>query len=455
MEISELREQLLNVGDQVIKYSRDLNVESAEAFILIRSIIQILENKGKVESRTGIVEGVGIRTAIGKKVGFASCTGFSKDTLKKCIQDSYEIAMKSPDMEKFPGFVSTNENSQEGILDEDILNLTPVDMSNHIKTALKQVDFTDDRIKGLEFRGKVEWGGFSVATTEGCNSASLKTAYFTTCIATVADQNDRKINHDVIFGREIQDSTEIAKKTVERAFRSLGSQSFGKTETLPLILHPRAASAIFGAALPQMVNGDLYVEQRSPLKDKIGEVIASTNFSVVDDGQIPNSLGTKAIDHEGTPVSERKLFTDGKFEGYLFDKKFGKASTFGTTGNAYRGSNLPFENSPMIAPHKLIIQPVAKNLDEIISGYDKAIYLESDPQGLHTMNILSGDFNVTSNDCYLVENGEIKTPLKNMSISGNFYNVLKGIEKIGSDLTPASNFLDSPSIVLKDISFSG
>ncbi len=92
MVLEKIRSELLDVADQVLKYSKDLNVPTAEAYIIKNSLTEIKYSKGKTECRDGMVQGVGIRVAVGKQVGFATCAGFAPESLKSSLDNAYKIA---------------------------------------------------------------------------------------------------------------------------------------------------------------------------------------------------------------------------------------------------------------------------------------------------------------------------------------------------------------------------
>lgn len=455
MSYEDLRTQLQQVADDTLKIAKDMNITTAEAFVYSNSVMKITENKGKYENRTGKVQGIGIRTAIGKKVGFASCSGFSKASIKNALHQAYLISQKSPENPLFPGFTSSNSRGLEGILDNDIIAITPSDLIDQIQEMLSGIDTKDEKITSLQLENEIEWGGYVIATTEGCNQSSLRSIHTAVADTTLHQEGIRKSHFEYKIGRKIQEVSNIAIQALENANRGLNSIDFKGTKKLPLIMHPDTASNVLGTAMPQLLAGDLFVEDRSPLKDKLDEKIANTTFTLTDNGQNPESPRTCAIDGEGTQVGTTPLITNGIFNTFLFDRKYGLAAEKNTTGNAFRGSNLPYQNSVMIAPHKLVVQPQSKSLDEIIASYDEAILMEMIPTGMHTANMFNGDFSLTSNNCYLIKNGSISHALNNLSLSGNFFELLENIEYLGKDLKKSAFSLDAPTVAIKDVTFSG
>ena len=89
MVLENIRSELLEVADQVLKYAKDLKIPSAEAYIIKNSLTEIKYSKGKTECRDGMVQGVGIRVAVGKQLGFATCAGFAPESLKFSLENFF------------------------------------------------------------------------------------------------------------------------------------------------------------------------------------------------------------------------------------------------------------------------------------------------------------------------------------------------------------------------------
>lgn len=457
MEFEDIKQTILQIADDSMKYARDLNIPSAEAFVFKQYRIDLNEQKGKVNSRGGLTEGIGFRVAIGKKLGFASCTGFTPSAIKRSLTQAHQIAQKSPEIPDFPGFISKNSAGKDGILDEQILSITPEDLIKQIDDVSEGVNFSHENFVAMDIDLTAQWKGYAVATTEGCLQATLHTSHENSIGAIVAKNEDRKQDYYYRSGRTIQDLRGSGQIALENALKSLGSQKYGKSEKLPLILHPRTSSSVLGTFFRGMFDGKSFVQKANPLMNKLNTKIAPDWLTISDNGQDISSTGTYAIDTEGNAVQNTKLVENGLFKQFLFDQRYGTAANSISTGNAARTGDfggIAFENGPFVYPHKFMINSGSKSQEEIITEHDRAIYIEGYPKGLHTTNFLSGDFSLISNGAFLVENGEIVYPLENISLSGNFVAVLMDIKMVGNDVVQTAGIMDSPTVVINDISFS-
>ena len=105
------------------------------------------------------------------------------------------------------------------------------------------------------------------------------------------------------------------------------------------------------------VNGRSVVEGRSRFADKIGDAIGNSTLTIVDDGQIPESPNTHAIDMEGHARQSTPIVKDGVLMSFLFDEYYGSIFGEASTGNANRGGQQPYEALPSISPTTLSISP--------------------------------------------------------------------------------------------------
>ena len=453
--LSDLRNELLRVAELTMKYAKDLNIPSAEAFVIKESVTEVHTSRGHSQCRDGIVQGVGIRVAVGKKIGFASCSGFVPENIKTTLEQAYKIAKKSPEDPRFPGFPATTKPGKEGILDPEVTLLDGGELTNQVFEIEKSGKEIDERVLGLEVEAGATWGGYVVATTEGLTESSMYTAHYAYAGALAIEKGERSSGFEVILGRKVQDVISVGKKSAEQALNHLGAKALNDSIVVPTIWHPLTAAQLLGISLTFGLNGGSVVEKRNPLMTKLNEEIANSALTIVDDGQDPEKVSTQTIDGEGTGKQKTPVIENGVLKSFLFDRLY--ANAFGTesTGNAIREDNARFEVLPQIRPNKLVIEPHAKTLDEQIAECDKGIYIEGNLMGIGHSNFITGDFSVTATNAYLVEKGEIKYPLKPVSIAGNFFKSLKDLSIIGSDVTPTFLPMDAPALTILNHTTSG
>ncbi len=457
MSFEDLRDKILQVADSALKFSRDLGIPSAEVYVYNQALTNVSDNNGKIDSRDGVVQGVGIQVADGKKLGFSSCTGFADDSIKDALSKAYTMAKVSPENPMFMGFATGGEYSKEGILDPEILNLDATALSEHCDEISKQIDREDTRIVSTYVGANRNSVGYAVGTTEGCLAATLATGYTAFSYVVAMGDGDRKTGSQGESGRKIPDISSIGKLGYDKAIAGLGSKAFEGSEVLPTIWENRIAAAFLFFPFMIGTSGTTYVEKRNPWIDKLDEQIAIKDFNLIDDAVNPEHFSTHKIDSEGTPKGKTTVIENGVLKSFLFNRMYGQAAGGKSTGNAQRQApgGIPFESIPISGLNQLVIENVGKNLDEQIEELEKGILVTDTPIGLGTENPITGDFSVSSTNSFLILNGEIAHPLKAVSIAGNHKKTLMEIKEIGSDRERSGYPLDAPTMTFMNHTISG
>ncbi len=161
----------------------------------------------------------------------------------------------------------------------------------------------------------------------------------------------------------------------------------------------------------------------SPFVKKIGQKIAAENFTLRDIGNLPNGYGTRKFDDEGVPTKNTTLIDGGMMKTYLLNTSYAKKYGTETTANA--GLVMP-------RPWNLYVEPGDFSKDEIFN-VKKAIYV-TNIWYTRFQNYVAGDFSTIPRDgIFIVENGEIKSSVKNIRISDNILRILSNIDAMGKD----------------------
>lgn len=198
---------------------------------------------------------------------------------------------------------------------------------------------------------------------------------------------------------------------------------------LPVVLGPGWPGILLHEAIGHGLEGDFNRKGTSVFSDKMGQRVAASGITVVDDGSLSERRGSLSIDDEGTPGSRTVLIEDGILTGYLLDKQNARLMGMAPTGNGRRESYahpvLPrMTNTFMLAGND---QP-----DDIVASLDRGIYAVNFGGG--QVDITSGKFVFTTSEAYYVENGAIQYPVKGATLIGSGHEVLQKVSMIGNDL---------------------
>ncbi|NPD88244.1 MAG: TldD/PmbA family protein [Asgard group archaeon] len=451
MSFDDFRDKLLNISDSAIKYSKDLSIPSAEIFVFSQSSTDLSDQNGKIDIKDGVKQGVGIRVAIGKKLGFASCTGFEEEPIKGALKQAHSLAKVSPENPLFNGFTPDSIRANEGTLDSRLFDVDAIALGKNIDEISNQIDKNDKRLTFTYFGATVSIEGYAVGTTEGCLSSTLSSGTGSFAYVIAMEAGERSTGSWSEFSRGIHSLEGIGETASKRALRGLGKKDFEGTEILPTVWESKTTASFLLYPFFTGTSGSGYVEKRNPWGEKLDKELAVKELNVIDDGINPDYLTTHAIDTEGTPRRKTTIVENGVLKSFLYNRMYGHAVGKESTGNARRegAGGTPFENVPSSVPNKIIVQTGSKSLEDQISEIDKGILVPTLPLGIENFNPITGDFSSSSTDSFLILKGQIVYPIKNITVAGNFNDTLMNIQTIGSDRIPTSNPIDSPSMTFR------
>jgi TldD protein len=177
------------------------------------------------------------------------------------------------------------------------------------------------------------------------------------------------------------------------------------------------------------LEGDFNRKQTSAFSGRIGEMVASDQCTVVDDGTLPGRRGSLTVDDEGTPTACTTLIENGILRGYMQDKHNARLMGASSTGNARRES---YAHMPMPRMTNTYMLPGRYEPEEILASVDRGIYAPNFGGG--QVDITSGKFVFSISEGYLIEKGKKTSPVKGAMLIGSGPEVLTRVSMVGNDL---------------------
>ncbi|MHA1586998.1 MAG: TldD/PmbA family protein [Candidatus Heimdallarchaeota archaeon] len=453
MSFDTLKDDLLSLTDSGLKYAKSKGAEQAEIFVSSQKSINVTNQSGMINAIDGRNEGIGVRIAQGKRLGFAAMSSLTEKALKYAINEALSVAKSvKQDNEGFEKFADKMKPAKDGIIDPKIVSLSTEDIVNNTNKSFKESQEFDPRIISATAQTTSTYGGYAIANSEGTVGSTSYTAYILVNFVTAMEGKQRKSAFDFSVTRNVPEDKNIGKNCSEKAIKLLDSKPLGFTGVLPTVWNQIVMSSYWQTSLANSVNGRQVVEKNSYFMDKLGDKVGIQDLTITDDGQLPEGLNTSKIDYEGIPRQTTNIIEKGVLRSFLYDSYYGRLGKAKSTGNANRGQD--YESTPGISPTTIVIQPGTKNFEEIISGIDKGVYIMDSVMGMVHSNVISGDFSVVATSAYLIENGEITHPLNPITVAGNFYKSYQNIRNIGSDskLLPA---VKTPTIAFDGFTVNG
>lgn len=208
----------------------------------------------------------------------------------------------------------------------------------------------------------------------------------------------------------------------------------------PVIIDNEFGGVIFHEACGHGLEATAVAKNNSVFANRIGERVAPEIVTYIDDGTIPNEWGSQHYDDEGEKIRKNVLIENGILKGYLIDKLNGRRMGMESTGSSRRES---YRYSPTSRMTNTYIAPGTSTPEEIIKNTEKGIYAKY--MGGGSVNPATGDYNFAVMEAYLVENGEIRQPLKGATLIGNGAKTLQKVDMVGNNLAHGAGMCGSKS----------
>jgi PmbA protein len=218
---------------------------------------------------------------------------------------------------------------------------------------------------------------------------------------------------------------QVGKIAAERTLRRLGARK-AKTAQVPIVFDPMVSSSILEHIF-EGVNGDSVYRGASFLAGKLGQKIAGSNVTIIDDGTIVGGFGTSPFDGEGVPTRRTVVIENGVLNSYLLNTYTAKKLGLQTTGNASRG----LAGTPSIGPGNYFLQPGTKSPKELISSIKEGLYV-TEFLG-HGANLVTGDYSRGASGLW-ISGGELTYPVEEITVAGNLKDLFFNISEIANDL---------------------
>ncbi|UDG82163.1 metalloprotease TldD [Candidatus Vallotia cooleyia] len=384
-----------------------------------------------------IDQGVGVRAVAGDRTAFAYYDDLSQQALEKAAQATCAIARLGG------GIVNSRvDDVFHGVTGLDLYQ--PVDplhsLDANAKVALlerieKMARAKDPRVRQVMAGLAGEYDVVLVARSDGSLAADLR-PLVRISITVIAEQNERReigigggggrydygYFTDELLAQYVDDAVHAALVNLDARPAPAGSMT--------VVLGPGWPGVLLHEAIGHGLEGDFNRKGSSAFSGKIGERVAASGVTVVDNGTLTNRRGSLSIDDEGNPTQCTTLIEDGILTNYMQDILNARLMKMKVTGNARRES---YATLPMPRMTNTYMLGGDKDPAEIIESVDHGLYAVNFSGG--QVDITNGKFVFSASEAYMIENGRITYPVKGATLVGNGPESLKYISMIGNDMS--------------------
>lgn len=439
--------------DLLFRKAKKEGFSEYEVYYVDRESLSIGVYKSEVEKyNLNNSYGLSFRGKIGDKIGYSYTEILDEAAIEMLVNKAKENVsiLDNKDVQFIYG--GDKEYTKVNTYSETLENISAEKLINIAMSMEKEAKEYCDKVEN--FNGcavSYSNGKYGIINSKGLNlhnKSNLLTAY----VVPVVKDKDKMydgVGYVVANSLDEVDPKKIAIEGVNEALSKIGATSIPSGNQKVIINNEAMVSLL--STFAGIFSADAAQKGLSLLKDKEGEVISSDIVNLVDNPHLENGLASVSFDDEGVATKKTYLIKNGKLETLLHNLKTANKAGVKSTGNGFKSS---YASPISVSPTNFYIEAGKKDFNELLSIVKEGIII-TDFAGLHSgANAISGEFSLAAKG-FNIENGKKTSPIEQITVAGNFFNLLKNIEEIGSDLKFPMSSVGSPSLIVKELSIAG
>ena len=439
----------MSVLQRVLGKAMSRGGEFAEVFVEDRATSSAVLDQRRIEElSSGHDRGAGIRVVVGETTGFAHTADLSENGLLKAAEAAAAVARE--------GGGGVREVSLGPIeVHRSFARIEPAAVDKARKIELLRIADDAARSQGAAI-SQVQVGvgdsmrRFVVANSDGryASDQQVRTRFNVSCVA--SGDGGMQTGYQPLaatLGFEIltpDDVAQVARAAARQAITKLDARP-APSGDLPVVLAGGSGGILFHEACGHGLEADAIKKRASVYAGKLGQQVASSNVTLVDDGTVAGEWGYLNIDDEGQPGSRNVLIEDGVLTDYMWDFLRARAEGRRSSGNGRRQS---YQHLPMVRMTNTFLLAGTDDASEIIAQTPRGVYVAQ--LGGGQVNTATGDFVFGMTSAFMIEDGQITYPLRDCNLIGNGPDVLQRVDAVASDfsMTPGTCGKDGQSVAV-------
>ena len=390
-----------------------------------------------------VIAGVGIRIFKGTRCVSGSTSSLEPSAVLSCATKVAEAMQDAA--------VVTDLVLRERLFgDIHPIKVVPASVGNaykidYVREACKAAKDADDQIlqvtgSFLEVDHKI-----MIANSEGllAQDRQIRSRVRITSIASDGNENQTgSVSPGARKGLELFDDfdpKELGKKASGQAVTMLHA-GYIDAGVMPVAIENGFGGVIFHEACGHSLEATAVAFGQSQFAGKLGQQIANTKVTAIDDGTIPNAWGSINIDDEGTPAQKNVLIENGILKTYMIDKLNGRRMGMASTGSSRRQS---YRYAPTSRMTNTYIAAGEDKDEDIIASIEYGLYAKE--MGGGSVNPVTGQFNFAVREGYIVRNGKICEPVRGASLIGKGSDIIMNIDMVGKNVDRGQGMCGSSS----------
>ncbi len=375
--------------------------------------------------------GVGVRAAVGRRLGFAYATGAGAEAAAEAARAAVKLARASVEDPYWSGLPEPSPSYPlvESIYEAGLARAGP-------ETLLREARRLLSHIEGYRDEGVVlSRAGISVAAVERAvaNSNGVyqvdSGTYASVLVSTSIVRGGLSTPAVFVYDSSrvaIPSVEAVADRAVELSRLTLRKAEQPEPGKYTVVYAPSAFAELLEETVLFSLRGDIEARGRSFFAGRLGEKVLDERITIIDDGALKGGDASWRFDGEGVASQRTVLVDHGTLRGFIYDTYWGRRRGVESTGNATRSG---YASRPSVGFTNVIVEPGDASYEELLEGRVIVVY---QVQGAHTASPETGEYSVLANPAVLYENGEPRGWLPGIVVGGNMYRDLEaGVEAVG------------------------
>ncbi len=426
---------LIKVAERILDSAN--GDEQIEVYLSSGTDTEVRAYQGEVEQLSSASSsGVGIRILRdgvgGARVGVAWAGSLNDEAIEDALNEARDNVTFATE-DEFLAFARPDgvAPAQLDLVDRS-LGSTPIEEKIAMAIELERMVRTGDpRIRQVDSANYSDFIAEAVIfSTNGIRANFARSGAYVSVEAIASDGRDDQTGWGLSAARAPHelDLAEAARDAITRSTRMLGAVKPPSMKATA-VFDPRSAAMLF-SIIGGALSGEAVVRGRSFFADRIGEMVASDQLTLVDDPTDPRHFAASSFDGEGLACRRNVMIEDGRLDAFVYDTVSARRAGTTSTGSAIRGG---IAGSPSAGCRALQAAPGSQSQAEILAAVGEGIYVES-MMGVHSgVNPISGDFSVGITGL-MIRDGQLAEPVREVTVASTLQRMLLDITHMGNDV---------------------
>lgn len=428
-------------------------IEAAEIYLSSGDSFRAMCVKGEIANYTvHSTRGLSLRGLYKGKMGYAATEAFDEEAvaqLVRAVKESAELTEDDDVQEIYEGdkeypTIDNYNPALDEVPEQKKLQL--------IQDIEKKALALDGRITALNYNMiSTSSGATRIVNSYGLNLSARDNMAVCYVSATAKEGERVSTGSGFKVTRNFDEirADEIAREAVDEALFMLHAAPV-PSGTYRAVIDAKCMPDLLGV-FAGVFSAESAQKGLSLLAGKEGEMIASEIVTLMDDPLLPGGLDSQPFDAEGVATFTKAVIENGRLTTLLHNLKTARKAGVKTTGNAAKAG---YAGAVNVSPSNFYLKPGEKTQAELLADMGDGLVI-TEVSGLHAgANPISGDFSLIAQG-YTVKDGKKDQPVEQITVAGNFYQLLKNIRAVGSDLTFPGSPIGSPSVDVGEIAVAG